>query len=111
MLTATAWLMLAMPILCRYYSPTWQAYYGYAAEQLQGTLAWLDPERLQRPRATSLAGKALGLLSHVYGFFTAPLRDFYGTFMTACSIPGILLVVCRKGRCRGSAFQQAIPVT
>ena len=46
-------------------------------------------EGLQRLRAWQ--EKALELLCHVYSFFTATLRHFYGAFMTACSTPGILI--------------------
>ena len=34
--------------------------------------------------------------------FTASLQLFYSAFMTACCTPGILLIACRKGHCRGA---------
>ena len=34
--------------------------------------------------------------------FTASLQFFYSAFMTACCTPGILLIACRKGHCRGA---------
>jgi len=79
MLAATAWLMLAMPILCRYYSPTWQAYYGYVAEQLQGALARSGeaPEAASYESGRKSFGVAESRLRFFYGTFTRLLRHLY----------------------------------
>ena len=53
----------------------------------KGRLIFLSPQRYAAP---------------CFQVFTASLQLFYSAFMTACRTPGILLIACRKGHCRGA---------
>ena len=57
----------------------------------QGGMGWAD--------AVGGKGRLIFLSPQV---FTASLQLFYSAFMTACCTPGILLIACRKGHCRGA---------